>query len=106
MLKPESLQVCPPWTNVSLDFAGPILVKGVVNTRARRKCWIIVYVCQNTKAVCLLATSGYDTGSFLLQNKEFIARKGFPRLIVSDRGSQLMSAGKVLSEKDSPNEWD
>ena len=66
MLKLESLQVCPPWTNVSLDFAGPILVKGVVNTRARRKCWIIVYVCQNTKAVCLLATSGYDTGNFLL----------------------------------------
>ena len=77
-LKPASLKMCRPWTNVSLDFAGPVLVKGVVNSRAKKKCWILVYVCQNTKAVCLLATSGYDTSCFLMRHEEFVARKGNP----------------------------
>ena len=31
LYKEESLQVCRPWTNISLDFAGPVLIKGDVN---------------------------------------------------------------------------
>ena len=81
-------------------------MQGVVNARALRKCWILVYVCRNTKAVCLLATSGYDTGSFLTKHEEFVARKGAPQDIVSDRGSQLVSAGMVLAEKELPGNWD
>ena len=50
------MQVCKPWTNVSLDFAGPVVIKGDVNVRSRSKSWILVIVCRNTKAVCLLAT--------------------------------------------------
>ena len=61
MIKEESLTVCRPWTFISLDFCGPIKVKGIVNTRARLKCWVIVYTCRSTKAVELLATCGYDT---------------------------------------------
>ena len=51
-LKPENVEICKPWTYVSLDFCGPITCKGVVNSRARRKCWVLVYVCRSTKAVC------------------------------------------------------
>ena len=106
-IKPESLQMCKPWTFVSLDFAGPISCKGVVNARARKKCWILVYVCRNTKAVCLLATAGYDTASFLLRHEEFVARKGAPLEIVSDQGSQLVAASGIISKKEeSPNNWD
>ena len=74
-IRPERLVVCRPWTFVSLDFAGPLKVKGVVNSRARIKCWIIVYVCCSTKAVCLLPTYGYSTQSFLVRHEEFLARK-------------------------------
>ena len=105
IMKEESLQVCPPWTNVSLDFAGPIIIKGEVNVRSRGKSWILIYVCRNTKAVCLLATSGYSTSDFLLKHEEFVARKNSPRHIVSDRGSQLVRAGMVLAEKEKPGNW-
>ena len=105
-IRPEGLIVCRPWTTVSLDFAGPFKIKGVVNSRARMKCWVIVYVCCSTKAVCLLPCSGYSTQSFLLRHAEFVARKGAPSKIISDRGVQLVSAGIVLSEKDSPESWD
>ena len=105
LLREESLQCCPPWTNIALDFAGPVIIKGEVNTRSRGKSWILVYVCKNTKAVCLLATSGYSTADFLSKHEEFIARKGRPRSIVSDRGSQLVRAGMVLAEKEKPENW-
>ena len=106
-LKPESVQICKPWTFVSLDFTGPIICKGVVNSRARRKCWILVYVCRNTKAVCLLATAGYDTPTFLLRHDEFVARFGAPREIVTDQGTQLIAAGEILSKKaETPASWD
>ena len=64
-LRPESSTVCPPWTHISLDFAGPVMLKGEVNKRSRGKAWILVYICRSTKAVCLLPTSGYGTASFL-----------------------------------------
>ena len=105
-IRPEGLVVCRPWTFVSLDFAGPYKVKGVVNSRARMKCWVLVYVCRSTKAVCLLATCGYSTQSFLLRHAEFVARMGAPSKIVSDRGVQLVSAGIVLAGKESPEKWD
>ena len=111
-IKDESVTICRPWTFVSLDFAGPVKVKGAVNARARMKCWITVYVCRSTKAVELLATCGYSTADFLLRHEEFVARHAAPATIVSDRGSQLVSAGRVLAEKaevadkNAPGQWD
>ena len=105
LYKEESIQVCRPWTNICLDFAGPVKIKGDVNTRSRGKSWILVLVCRNTKAVCLLATSGYSTADFLCKWEEFISRKGKPKSVVSDRGSQLVRAGMVLAEKELPQNW-
>ena len=106
LFKNESLLVCPPWTNISLDFAGPVIIKGEVNVRSRGKSWILIYVCRNTKAVCLLATSGYSTEDFLIKHEEFVARKNKPKHIVSDRGTQLVRAGMVLAAKERPGNWD
>ena len=102
-IKPQNLEVCRPWTFISLDFAGPVTCKGVVNVRARRKCWILVYVDRSTKAVCLLATAGYDTGSFILRHEEFVARKGAPKEIVSV--SELLAAGEIISKMETPVGW-
>ena len=104
-LKIESSTVCPPWTFISLDYAGPFIIRGEVSKRCRSKCWIIVYVCRSTKAVCLLPTAGYDTGSFLIRHEEFVARHGLPKSIVSDRGSNLVKSGIIVAEKNSPSGW-
>ena len=47
-VKEESLTICRPWTYISLDFAGPLKVSGTVNSRAKKKCWILVYCCRST----------------------------------------------------------
>ena len=101
-IREESLSVSPPWRNVSLDFAGPLTVRGEVNRRARMKVWILIYTCRATKSVCLLAISGYSTSDFLCKHNEFIYRKGRPDSVVSDRGSQLVAAGIVIANKDLP----
>ena len=101
-IKEEQLTVAPPFTHVALDFAGPVTVKGQVNKRAKLKCWILVYSCRATKAVCLLLTPGYSTADFLNKHAEFVYRKGRPASIVSDRGSQLVAAGIVVANKDLP----
>ena len=104
-LRHESSSICPPWTHVALDYAGPVVIRGEVNQRSRGKSWILVYICRSTKAVCLLATTSYDTSSFLMKHEEFTARKGIPSSIVSDRGTQLVKSGIVLATKETPATW-
>ena len=102
MFKEAQMSVSPPWSYVTLDFAGPVLVAGEVQKRIRMKCWILVYVDQMTRAVCLLLTPGYSTSDFLLKHQEFCARKGIPREIISDKGSQLVAASVTIAKKDLP----
>ena len=98
-IKEEHLTVSPPWTNVALDFDGPYIVKGEVNRRAKLKIWVLLYCCRATRAVCLLACPSYSNKDFLLKNSDFVFRKGQPLSIVSDKGSQLVAAGKLVSGK-------
>ena len=102
-IKDEQLTVAPPWSYIALDFAGPYIVKGEVNKRARMKIWILLYCCRATRAVCLLACPGYSTSDFLCKHAEFVFRKGQPISMVSDKGSQLVAAGKVVANK---LDWD
>ena len=102
----SSLKPCPPFTNLSLDFAGPFTIKGTVNTRARKKVWLAIYVCRNTKAVEILVVDGYSTAAFLLKHQEFVARYRNPKEIQTDAGSNLKKAKKLLDEKGESLELD
>ena len=61
------LEPCPPFTNIALDYAGPFLVKGTVNARSRKKVWLILITCKNTRALEIMVVDGYDTAAFLLK---------------------------------------
>ena len=65
-LPKRKLDVCPPFTNVTLDLAGPITVKAMVSSRATMKVWPLVIVCLNTGAVSLLLMHKYGAEAFLL----------------------------------------
>ena len=105
LIRDEQLQPCPPFTHVALDFMGPLSVCGEVNKRASMKIWVLVYTCRSTRAVCLLACTGYSTDNFILRHKEFTYRHGVCASLVSDRGTQLVSAGMVLEEDSHPVNW-
>ena len=102
LLREEHLTLSPPWTAVSLDFAGPVKISGEVQKRITLKGWILIYVCQATRALCLLLTPGYSTADFLLMHDKFTTMKGIPRKKVSDRGTQLVASSIVVADSDLP----
>ena len=91
---------CPPFSHVSVDFAGPYRAKAMGNSRSYVKLWGLVIICQNTRAIKMLATAGYSTDDFLTAYRRFTANFGNPRLVVSDAGSQLKKAGKIIEQGD------
>ena len=96
----HQLYPCPPFSYVSLDFAGPYMAKAMGNSRTQIKVWGLVVVCQNTRAIKMYATAGYGTDDFLTAFTRFTANHGNPLLVVSDSGSQLVKAGKVIDQID------
>ena len=103
LIREEQLQMCPPFTHVCLDFAGPYKVLDQVSKRKTLKVWILIYSCVSTKAVMFLATPGYSTEDFLCKHDEFTSRSGIPRTVVSDKGSQLVKGSIKVEEKDKPS---
>ena len=109
VLKEQHLTVCPPWTYVSLDFCGPVQVRGEVEKQKAMKCWILVYVDQSSRAISLLLAPGYSTADFLLKHDYFTTQRGIPKKIVSDRGTQLVAGSIAVANKDLPGQaydWD
>ena len=98
---------CPPFSYVSVDFAGPYRAKAMGNSRSYVKVWGLVIICQNTRAIKMLATAGYSTDDFLTTYRRFTANFGNPLLVVSDAGSQLKKAGKLVEQGDpAALDWD
>jgi len=96
----HQLSPCPPFSYVSLDFAGPYQARAMGNSRAFIKCWGLVIICQNTRAVKMLATAGYSTDDFLTAYHRFTANHANPLLVVSDAGTQLRKAGEIIEKGD------
>ena len=103
---PEPLQSpAPPFTNVGIDLAGPITVKAMVNKRARIKVWIALFLCLNTKAVNIELAPGYSTNDFLLAYSSHVSQRGDQAFVHSDRGSQLVSAQRLLTDDLPKYDW-
>ena len=95
---PDTLQCpAPPFTNAGLDLLGPITIKAMVNKRARIKVWVVIFVCLNTKAVSMELAPGYSTNDFMLAYSSYVSQRGEPGFVHSDRGTQLVSAQKLLN---------
>ena len=88
----HQLVPCPPFTFISVDFAGPYRAKAMGNSRSFIKTWGLVIICQNTRAIKMIATAGYSTDNFLTAYHRFVANYGNPSLVVSDAGSQLKAS--------------
>ena len=91
----------PCFTYTSLDFCGPFWVVDEVKRRVKLKVWLLIYVCQSTKAAEVLVTSGYDTDNFLIRHQEFVFRRGRPLVIRCDGGTQLQKSKRITGADDS-----
>ena len=82
-----------PFETISADCFGPIFV-----TQGRRnvKRWGCLFTCLTTRAIHLEVAHSLDTESFLAALSRFESRRGTPKKIFSDNGTNFTGADKEL----------
>lgn len=85
----------PPFTYVGMDYFGPFELK---RGRSMVKRYGVIFTCLNTRAIHLEVSFSLDTDSCIDAIRRFIARRGKPKFIRSDNGTNLVGAEKELKE--------
>ncbi|GFW08691.1 integrase catalytic domain-containing protein [Trichonephila clavipes] len=75
---------------VGVDLARPLYVK------QGGKVWIVLYTCAIYRALHLELVSSLSTDAFLLSFRRFVVRRGRPRIIYSDNGTNFRGAYNEL----------
>ena len=83
----------PPFTNVGVDFFGPILTKIGRSYHKRYGC---IFTCLASRAVHLELAGSLETDSFICALRRFISRRGKPLKIRSDNGTNLVGSEKEI----------
>lgn len=75
-----------------VDFAGPLYLK------TGEKVWVCLFTCAVYRAVHLELTISLSTASFLQAFRRFVARRGRPKIIYSDNGTNFVGAANAFSK--------
>ena len=89
-----------PFTNTGVDFTGHIDIKlskgrGVRTTKG----YVAVFVCLAIKAVHLELVSNLSTEAFLAAFRRMCARRGTPKNVYSDNGTNFVGASRILKRE-------
>ena len=85
----------PPFTFTGVDLFGPLTVKWGRGTAKRLGC---LFTCFTTRAVYLEVTPSLETDDLIMVPRQFISRRGPPKEIWSDRGTNFVGANRELKE--------
>ena len=86
----------PPFYNTSVDYFGPLLVQ---ERRGAVKRYGCLFTCLVTRAVHLEIAHSLETDSFyIMALRRMMARRGKPRNIYSDNGTNFVGAERELKE--------
>ena len=89
-------QLTEPFAYTGVDFAGPIVYRDSKKTTA--KAYVALFTCSATRAVHLKLCKDLTADEFKRTMKEFVARRGTPRMMVSDNGKTFMATSKWLKK--------
>ncbi|XP_073766348.1 uncharacterized protein [Danio rerio] len=95
-LPPERLRIlCPPFYSTGVDCFGPYQVK--IGRRVEKR-WGVIFKCLTTRAVHIELLNSMDVDAFLLALRRFMARRGRPKELRSDCGTNFRGADRELRE--------
>jgi transposase InsO family protein len=97
-LTPQS----PPFHYTSCDYVGPITVKVGRNKSAKH--YGVIFTCLNTHAVHLEIATDCSAMEFIQTLRRFFSIRGYPAMILSDNGTNLV--GAVTELRKMINGWD
>lgn len=84
-----------PFSYVGVDYFGPMTV---AVGRRNEKRWGVLITCLTIRAVHLEVAHSLSADSCIMALRTFMARRGVPIQIYSDRGTNFVAANKELSE--------
>ncbi|XP_068742123.1 uncharacterized protein [Montipora capricornis] len=90
----------PPFTNVGVDCFGPITIRRGSSTVKR---YAVLFTCLSCRAIHIEVAHSLDTDSFVNAMRRFISKRGRPKEIRSDNGSNFVGGEKELRE--AINHW-
>ena len=91
----ERVSDCAPFTNAGVDFAGPLITKGLTGQNTI-KSYICLFTCGTTRAVHLEVVESLDTQSFIRAFRRFAARRGLPETMISDNAKTFKAMSKEV----------
>uniref|UniRef100_A0A8D8XDY8 Integrase catalytic domain-containing protein n=1 Tax=Cacopsylla melanoneura TaxID=428564 RepID=A0A8D8XDY8_9HEMI len=88
-----------PFIHVGVDLAGPFVLKdGHRRNAPLIKGYFAVFVCFSIKAIHLEALTSLTSECFLACFDRFVARRGLPKSVFSDQGTNFKGAARQLHE--------
>jgi len=80
-----------------VDYAGPISLRvGTPRSKTISKGYIAIFVCFATKAIHIETVTSLITEAFFAALRRFIARRGRPKTIHSNKDTNFQGAGNDL----------
>ena len=86
----------PPFHYTACDYFGPFSVKVGRNKRAQH--YGVIFTCLNTRAVHLEMAVDLTTMEFIQVLRRFFSIRGYPAVLLSDNGLQMVGAARELRE--------
>ena len=102
-------ELTDPFTAVGVDFAGPLYYRcGDKTNKQTEKAYVALFTCATTRAVHLKLCKSMTTEEFKESLTEVIARRGTPKIIVSDNAKTFEAADRwlqTISKDDDLNDY-
>ncbi len=80
-----------PYQTTCMDLTGPFSIS-LGRGRKRQDIWILLFMCPIVKAVTMEIVYDLSTTEFLMAMKRFVARRGEPKVCLSDNGTNFKGA--------------